>query len=213
MTEKTSKQVGSGFSFEELREQVKQQREASAEAATDQFAERCAALARDGDVTELLTLLRRPSIARSRARDFALISAAVRKLRGDLPRLAEAVFGEAVAFAFILWLRYQQNLEQRFAEHPCFQDGPPALPNDAASEELVLRIERITRFIVELLAAEARIRHVRQIEGKSHRRNGSVRGTKRKGSPMAGDRSKASGGASPPVNGRLRDSQGRYPFT
>jgi hypothetical protein len=67
--------------------------------------------------------------------------------------------------------------------------------------------------LVEVLAAQARITHVRKIESKAKGSNGHVRSVRPRRDSVAENRIEDAGRSTTPGNGRLRNPQESYPFT
>ena len=129
----------------------------------------------------------------------------------DTAAVVDFTFAELLAFSSLMLLRCQLHVEKRLADCDAYPGDRTHLPVDLEQEGWLARIERIARFVSELSATWARVRHVSQLnEGNSPRTEKSPGVCN--GTPLAGDRGQAHAGQRSAGNGRCRRSQARFRF-
>jgi len=137
---------------------------------------------------------------------------AVRKMeKRDLPGLVEVAFGETVGFTTLLLIRCQLHVERRLAQCDQHSGDPTHIPADLDDDGWLARIERISRFLMEVCSTHARVEHVSRLNNGRQRTNVNLRWLDAT-SPMDGDPTKAGAGKGLSGNGRLRGQEGGFTF-
>jgi hypothetical protein len=137
------------------------------------------------------------------------LAKAIRKLaRDDLSALIETAFGEILALAVVLLLRCQRHIEARLAESDRHGADGSHIPHDLDKDGWISRAEKISRFILEVASARARVQHVGRLNDDASRE-----ARKPPGPPMGLDRAQAAPSQRSSGNGRLCGQKGRIAFT
>ena len=170
-------------------------------------------LANDGDVLGLLAWLRSRSVMRLPPSAMDNLAKAIRTLeRNDVNGLVEVAFGEIIGLVTVLLIRAQLHIERRLAEADSHDGNPVHLPQDLIDEDWVGRVERITKFLMEVTSTRERVRHLARLNTNAKRNPINFNWLDNR-SPMDADFDQDQDGEGMPGNGRLRCQEGRIKFT
>lgn len=178
---------------------------------TDAQTEPLAALAEAGDFAGVLRWLRERSVLEIPVGALDYLAKAIRKRQVDLDDLIDGAFAEAIGFTLVMLTRCELHVERRLAEADRCGGDPTHLPHDLDSDGWLQRIERISRFLVELTSARSRVQHVARLNNEA-KRNKQVPNWQDTTSPMDADQIQALRGEGSPRNGRVHCSPGRIEF-
>lgn len=155
----------------------------------------------DGDVLALLAWMRSRSVLRLPPSAMDDIAKAIRSLeRRDVGQLVEVAYSEIIGLTTTLLIRYQLHVERRLAESDSHSGNPAHVPCDLIDEDWLPRIERTTRFLMELTTTRERVRHVARLNDDA--KNAS-KTTWQHGNPMDTHRGSSRNGKATRANGRL----------
>lgn len=118
-----------------------------------------------GDVLGLLAKLGHSLLGLPPQRDLADLRRCLSvKARADLSGLTTDVFTAIVEFAAVLLMRCLLHAEQELRRGDRYADDRTApIPAELTDHGGLERIERIARFLAEMIAAHARVRHLEQL--------------------------------------------------
>ncbi len=181
------------------------------EPADPTFTEICSELSKRGDVLGVLGMLRSRTLELPTSA-WDHLNLAVRNLeREDLPRLIEIGFSEIVGLTFLILLRAELHIEQEFARCSVYGGGPGEMPRDVLAGGWIERVERLSRFLMDVTATKARIDHLNHLNNERGQCK-SGRQPSENGRTMAADPLKVAGCEAPSDNGRFRDQEGGFHF-
>ena len=172
----------------------------------------CRELADQGYVLGLLAWLRSRSVLRLPPSAMEDLAKAIRNLeRQDVGSLVEVAYSEIIGLVTTLLVRYQIHIERRLAKCDSYGGDPVHMPQDLIDEDWLGRIERISRFLMEVTSTRERVRHLARLN--NHARNSQINfrwlDTE---SPMDSDPGPPRNGQGVPGNGRLRCQEGPIRF-
>ena len=170
----------------------------------------CAAMVEAGDVGGLLAWLRSKSILDLPPDALDHLARAIRKGQADLDGLVDAAYGEVIGFVVILLVRCQLHVERRLAGSDRFGGDPTHLPHDLDSDGWLSRIEKITRFLMEVSTTRERVRHVARLN--TNERPSPIKFNPFNGSPLDPTPHPAGNGQVLPRNRRVRGAESRVRF-
>ncbi len=137
------------------------------------------------------------------------LAKAIRNLeRQDVGSLVEVAYSEIIGLVTTLLIRYQIHIERRLAECDSFGGDPTHMPQDLIDEDWLGRIERISRFLMEVTSTRERVRHLARLNNHARKSNINF-GWLDNESPMDADPGPARNGQGMPGNGRLRCQESR----
>lgn len=124
-----------------------------------------------GDVLGLLAWFRSRSVLRLPPTALDDLSAAIRNLeRKDVNALIDAAYVEVIGLTTVLLLRYQVHVERRLSESDAGGGNSGHLPCDLIDEDWIGRIERTTKFLMELTTTRERVCHVARLNADAKRK-------------------------------------------
>ena len=125
-----------------------------------------------GDVLGLLDWLRSRSVTRLPTSAMDDVAKAIRRLeRKDVDALVETAYAEIIGLTTLLLLRNQLHIEKRLAEADLSSGASTHLPYDLIDEDWIGRIERTTRFLMEITSTRERVRHIARLNANAKRKD------------------------------------------
>ena len=169
-------------------------------------------LADRGDVLDLLDHLEDDANPLALGSSMRLISRCIRnKAKADLSGLCDDAFSRIIGMATLLLARTQLYITERLSEAEAYgAHAKSGLPADLIDQGWLDRAERISRFISEMAAVRARVRHVNRLSADARR--SPINFNMLADSPMDADTGPARNGQGMPGNGRLRGAKTRIEF-
>lgn len=168
-------------------------------------AERCEAMAAQGDLLGLLDYLETQANPILLHESLGTIARCIRvRARDDLSGLSEDAFARILGMAILLLTKVQLFIMTRLQEaermgaHTLSQ-----LPKDVTEDGWLERTERLSRFVAEMAATRARVRHLNGMSDDATRSRRSRRRS-RSAATLAKHRGQAAGSEGPSGNGRVR---------
>ncbi len=135
-----------------------------------------------------------------------------RRANTDLSALGENAFAAAIGFATTMLLRAQLHVVRRLQEAD--QHGGNDLghiPEDLLDDGWLGRVERISKFVSEMIALRARVQHLNDLGNERQQHDESTRRSKSEPAVDAGSCQVGSGKAVP-TNGRCRPGAASAPL-
>ena len=167
--------------------------------------ERCAAMAAQGDLLALLDFLETEASPALLHSSLGMIGRCIRtRARKDLSALSEDLLTRIIGMAGLLLIKVQLYVATRLQEAE--QAGAHALsqlPRDITEEGWLDRLERLSRFVGEMAATAARVRHLNGLCDDADRSKRSRRRS-RSSATLADDRGQAAARQGPSDNGGVR---------
>ncbi len=164
-----------------------------------------------GDVLGLLDWLRSRSVLRLPTSAMDDLAKAIRRLeRQDIESLVDVAYSEIIGLITTLLVRYQIHIERRLAECDSYGGDPVHMPQDLIDEDWLGRIERISKFLMEVTSTRERVRHLARLN-----KNGTKSPIKFNvfaDSPMDSASGPPRNGKATPPNGRFRCPESRIEF-
>ena len=167
-------------------------------------------MAQAGDFAGALRWLREHSVLQIPPGALDHLAKAIRKGQANLDGLVDTAYGEAIGFIIILLVRCQLHVEARLAESDTYGGDPTHLPHDLDAEGWLERIEKLTRFLIEVTSARGRVQHLRRLNDA--KRNNPYPHWLDATSPMDADRVQAPPGEGASRNGRCHRQEARIIF-
>lgn len=168
-------------------------------------AKRCEAMAVKGDLLGLLDFLETQANPILLHESLGTIGRCIRvRACEDLSGLSEDAFARILGMAILLLTKVQLFIMTRLQEAE--QMGAHTLsqlPKDITDDGWLERMERLSRFVAEMAATRARVRHLNGLSDDSIRSRRSRRRS-RSAATLAKDRDQAAGGKGPSGNGWVR---------
>ena len=165
----------------------------------------CADMAAQGDLLGLLDYLETEASPVLLQDSLGLIGQCIRvRAREDLSGLSEDVFARVLGMATLLLTKVQLYIMARMREDERVgADALSGMPKDLTSEGWLDRLERLSRFVAEMAATHARVRHLNGMSDDATRSR-RPRRRSRSAAALAEDRGEAAGRKEPSRNGRVR---------
>jgi len=171
----------------------------------------CTKFAEAGDVVGLLAWLRSRSVLHLPPGSLDQVAKAIRTLeRDNVGALVEVAYAEVIGLVTTLLVRYQIHIERRLAECDSYGGNPVHMPQDLLDEDWLGRVERISRFLMEVTTTRERVRHLARLN--TNARRSPINLNWLNGSPMDGDPGQARNGQATSGNGRIRSPESRIEF-
>ncbi len=168
-------------------------------------AKRCEAMAAHGDLLGLLDFLETEANPVLLHESLGTIARCIRvRAREDLSGLCEDAFARILGMAMLLLSKVQLYLLTRLREAERMGAHMLSkLPKDVTEDGWLERMERLSRFVAEMAATRARVRHLNGMSDDATRPRRSRRRS-RSAAALAGGRGQVAGGKGPSGNGRVR---------
>ncbi len=168
-------------------------------------AKRCEAMAARGDLLGLLDFLETEANPILLHESLGVIARCIRvRGRENLSGLCEDAFARILGMAILLLAKVQLFIATRLQEaermgsHTLSQ-----LPKDVTDEGWLERMERLSRFVADMAATRARVKHLNGLSDDTTRSK-RPRRRSRSAAALADDRGQAAGRKEPSRNGRVR---------
>ena len=179
--------------------------EARSESRGPTPAEHCEAMATQGDVLGLLDYLETQANPIILHESLSSVARCIRiRAREDLSELCEDAFARILGMAVLLLTKVQLFIMTRLREaermgaHTLSQ-----LPKDVTEDGWLERMERLSRFVADMAATRARVKHLNGLSDDTTRSK-RPRRRSRSAAALADDRGQAAGRKEPSRNGRVR---------
>lgn len=165
-------------------------------------------LIESGDVLSLLAWFRSRSVLNLPPAAMDDLATAIRNLeRRDVDGLVEVAYTEIIGLTTLLLIRYQLHIEKRLAESD--PSGVSThMPHDLISEDWIGRVERTTRFLMEITTTRERVRHVARLNADAIRKDPY----QLNGHPMGSGSRQARNGQAVPHQSRFSDQENGFKF-